>query len=150
MYTMNTLELDKKVTAQGFLGAYAYDEIPQRPKDAHFSLIVNTSPSDMPGDHWVAMVYDKQVFHFFDSYGRRPNDVTLPKQFSLAIKECIGKNHVKHNSKWLQQLTSNTCGHYCVYFLQEFEKIGFRKILQVFSNDLKSNDKFVLNYVDRL
>ena len=147
---MDTLELNRTVTARGFLGAFAYDEIPQRLKDVPFSFIVNTSPSNMPGDHWIAMVYDKQTFYFLDSYGRKSNDTTLPKQFSATIKKYIGQNRVKHNSTWLQQLTSNTCGEYCVYFLQEFEKVGFKKSLHVFSKNLKTNDKFVLNYVRKL
>ena len=147
---MDTLDLDSKVTARGFLGAFPYDEIPQRPKDVHFSLIVNTSPGNESGDHWIAMVYDKQTFYFIDSYGRKLNDVTLPKQFSLVIRKYIGENRVKYNSKWLQQLTSNTCGNYCVYFLQEFENVGFKRLLHVFSQNLKNNDKFVLNYVKKM
>jgi hypothetical protein len=147
---MDTLDLDKKVTARGFLGAFAYDEIPQRTNDDHFSLIVNTSPSSESGDHWLAIVYDKETFYFIDSYGRKPNDATLPKQFSFAIRKYIGENRMKYNSKWLQQLTSNACGDYCVYFLQEFEKVGFKRLLRVFSQNLKKNDKFVLNYVKKL
>ena len=147
---MNTLELDKKITARGFLGAYAYDELPQRPNDAYFSFIVNTSSSNMSGDHWIAVVYDKETFYFMDSYGRKPNDVTLPKQFSTTINSYTGQNRVMHNSKWLQQLTSNTCCDYCVYFIQEFEKVGFKKLLQVFSSNLVKNDRFVLNYMKSL
>ena len=146
---MDTLELNRKVTVTGFLGTFAYDEIPEKPKDTKFSLIINTSPSNTDGDHWIALVYDKSTFYFLDSYGRSLNDTTLPKQFSIAVKNYVGQNP-KHNSKWLQQLTSNTCGEYCVYFIQEIEKVGFKKMLQVFSDNLKNNDKYILNYVKRL
>jgi len=148
---MNTLELDKKVTARGFLGTYAYDKLPEKPKNDQFSLIVNTSASNTDGDHWVALIRSKNVFYFLDSYGRALNDATLPKQFSVSIKKYVGRNHtIKHNSKWLQQLTSNTCGEYCVYFIQEFEKVGFRRLLRVFTQKLKNNDNYVLKYVQKM
>jgi len=148
---MNTLELDEKITVSGFLGAYAYDELPEKPKTDKFSLIVNTSASNTSGDHWIALIWSKNTFYFLDSYGRSLNDATLPKQFSDSMKKYVGRNHtIKHNSKWLQQLTSNTCGAYCVYFIQEFENTGLKKMLQVFNENLKNNDKYVLNYVEKL
>lgn len=143
---MDTIQLDKIVTAFGFLGTFPYDEIPPKPDKDH-SLIINTSPSDMPGEHWVALVYNKPIFYFFDSYGRSLKDATFPSKFSVTIKKYIGQRRVRHNSKWLQQLTSNTCGDYCVYFIQEIAKVSFKKLISVFTENLKRNDQFVLNYV---
>ena len=53
-----------------FMGVYAKDELPdvyQYP----CSAIVNTDPSSLPGEHWVAFDIDERGgCNFFDSFGR--------------------------------------------------------------------------------
>ena len=56
---MDTLQIDKKITAPGFLGAFPYDEIPEKPKSDAFSLVINTESSKEPGDHWLVLLYTK-------------------------------------------------------------------------------------------
>ena len=50
---MDTSQLDKKITAPGFLGAFAYDKIPIKPDSEAFSVILNTDPDTEPGDHCI-------------------------------------------------------------------------------------------------
>ena len=38
---MDTMEIDKKISVPGFLGAFAYDDLPAR-RDDNFSLVINT------------------------------------------------------------------------------------------------------------
>ena len=147
---MDTTQLDQKITAPGFLGAFPYDQIPPKPDSEVFSVILNTDPVTEPGDHWIALVYKAPYFYFCDSYGRTLRDSTFSSAFSTTVKSFIGKTMHKTNTKFLQQLTSNACGDYCVYFIQELAKTSFARITRVFSTNLKSNDRFVENYVNNL
>ena len=147
---MDTLQIDEKITVPGFLGAFPYDEIPQKPKSDTFSLVINTESSKEPGDHWLVLLYKKPYFYFVDSYGRTLHDQTFPSQFTKTIKNYIGNARYRFNKKWLQKLTSNTCGDYCIYFIMEMSKNSFEKVLSVFGNDWSKNDKYVKHYVKNL
>ena len=147
---MDTLQIDKKITVPGFLGTFPYDEIPQKPKSDTFSLVINTESSKEPGDHWLVLLYKKPYFYFLDSYGRSLHDGTFSSEFTKAIKVYIGRTRYKSNKKWLQQLTSNACGDYCVYFIMEMSKNSLDKVLSVFGYNFSKNDKFVEYYVKKL
>ena len=147
---MDTTQLDEKITAPGFLGAFPYDQIPQKPNNGSFSVVLNTDPTDGPGEHWIALVYKTPHFYFCDSYGRPFSDPTFPSAFSATVKKIIGKTVYKTNTKLLQQFTSNACGDYCVYFIQELAKNSLKKVSSVFSTDLKRNDRYVVNYTNKL
>ena len=147
---MDTLQIDKNITVTGFLGAFPYDEIPQKPDIDDFSLVINTQSSKEPGDHWLVLLYKKPYFYFLDSYGRSLHDETFPSEFTKTIKNYIGNVRYKFNKKWLQQLTSNACGDYCIYFIMELSKKSFEKVLSVFGDDLSKNDKYVKHYVKNL
>ena len=147
---MDTTQLDQKITAPGFLGAFPYDQMPPKPDSEVFSIILNTDPETEPGDHWIALVYKTPYFYFCDSYGRTLHDSTFPSALSTTVKNFIGKTGHESNTKFLQQLTSNVCGDYCVYFIQEMAKTSFARTMRVFSTNLKSNDRFVKNYVNNL
>ena len=58
---MNTLDIDTKVDLPNFLGAFAYNEIPNIPND-DFSLVINTDDSESPGDHWIPILRKKELF----------------------------------------------------------------------------------------
>ena len=147
---MDTLQIDKKITAPGFLGAFPYDELPQKHKSDTFSLVINTESSKESGDHWLVLLYKKPYFYFLDSYGRSMYDGTFSNRFTRTIKSFIGNARYKFNRKMLQQLTSNACGDYCVYFIMEMSKNSFEKVLSVFGNDWSKNDKYVKHYVKNL
>ena len=147
---MDTLEIDKKVSAPDFLGAFSFDELPTKPKNGTFTAILNVDSSNLPGSHWIAIIYKNSCFYFIDSYGRHFNDGTFPKAFSTTIKNYFGKNCYKTNTKMFQQLTSNACGDYCIYFIQEMTKKSFKNVLSVFSANLAKNDTFVTEYVKKL
>ncbi len=147
---MDTLQINKKIIAPGFLGAFPYDRIPPKPKSDTFSLVVNTESSKEPGEHWLVLLYKKPYFYFIDSYGRSLYDGTFSSQFTKTIKTYIGVTRYISNNYWLQQLTSNACGDYCVYFIMEMSKNRFEKVLSVFGFNFAKNDKFVDNYVKKL
>ena len=148
---MNTIQIDKKLDiVEEFLGAFPYDQIPPKPDSEMFSLIINIDPSTLPGDHWTVLLYKGNRFYFFESYGRDFKDATFPKLFSAKIKEYISNSRYKYNTMWLQPLTTNTCGDFCVYFIEEMAKNTFKNVMSVFSTNLLKNDRFVMQYVEKL
>ena len=147
---MDTSQLNAIITAPGFLGAVPYDELPKQPNLKLFSLVINTSPSSEPGDHWLALVYQSPFYYFLDSYGRNLQDATFTQDFVRTMKSYIGHVKVVYQKKLLQQLMSNVCGDYCIYFISELAKKSFNRVMSVFSANLKSNDSYVLKYVKDL
>ena len=98
-------------TARYFRGVFPADKIPAL--TASSGLVANTEGHMDVGSHWIAMfVHHPQTLEFFDSYGLPPSaygqDIeNFARQFT----------YVKCNKKQLQSLTSNVCGHYCIYYL---------------------------------
>ena len=147
---MNTLQINQKITAPGFLGAFPYDQLPTKPDSKLFSIIVNTDLHNEPGDHWIVLLFKEPQYYFFDSYGRSFKDVTFPAKFSKTLKNYIGSTRFRYNKKLLQQFTSNVCGEYCVYFIENMTNNSFEKLMRVFSTNLFRNDIFVTDYVKKL
>ena len=52
---MDTLQLYLAIKAKGFLGAFPYDELPEKPV-GDFNFVANTVPSNQAGSHWLALL----------------------------------------------------------------------------------------------
>ena len=72
----------------------------------------NTNPSDMPGEHWIAIYVDDDGHYgeYFDSLGREPTRV-----FERYINEHC--QEWTFNRKQLHSITSRFCEHYCACFV---------------------------------
>ena len=146
---MDTTELDRKLSnVPGFIGAFPFDDLPTKPT-TDFSVIINTDSEKGSGEHWLALARKNNVFYFHDSYGRLPDDELFTKVFRKVMKEYIIGKCVS-NTKWIQQITSNVCGHHSVYFINEMESKQIWDILAVFTDNLQYNDDLVLEYVKLL
>ena len=55
-----------------------------------------------------------------------------------------------HNKIWLQRLTSNGCGVYCVYIIKELTECNLGSCLTMFRDNLAKNDQYVLNYLNSI
>ena len=70
---MNTYELERAIGdyVKRFDGVFASDRLPTKPR----LFVCNTDPSDMPGEHWIAIYVDDNGHYgeYFDSLGRPPN-----------------------------------------------------------------------------
>jgi len=145
---MDSLTLDKQLSSvQHFLGAYPFDLLPDKPYNGDFSLVINTDKSTLPGDHWLVLLRKDSTVYFIDSYGRNYNDFTFEKDFTNTVKKYVGDEKIHHNKIWLQRLTSNVCGMYCVYFVRELVEHNLGSCLAMFSDNLAKNDQYVLNYL---
>lgn len=147
---MDTTQINNTITAAGFLGAFPYDELPTKPNTDSYSLVINTDSSHEPGNHWLVLLCKNNHYYFFDSFGRQFDDETFPTAFSTAIKNYIQSKRIKFNGEILQQLTSNTCGYHCVYFIEKMVDNSFKDILADFGDNLKQNDKIVTDYVNKM
>ena len=142
MKQLDTSDLNKSLQIEGYLGSHAFNELPPKP-EGDFSLVINVTTG--PGSHWLALVRKKKRFIFLDSFGRPINGVLFSREFKETMKKCID-GPLTYNRKWVQDLTSNACGYYCVFFLKQLQSLKLNNILESFGDDLKKNDKFVYEF----
>ena len=103
------------------------------------AYVINSHPSSKPGEHWIAVYFDKHgKGEYFDSYGLPPSVNGFTALMERNSKEWV------YNDKTLQSLFSTTCGHYCVYFvLYRYRGYSMRDIVSRFSSNLTENDRKV-------
>ena len=122
-----------KITNPIFMGCFALDEIPKRPRYPS-CFISNTKPRNHPGEHWVAFYYDKTGFcDFFDSYGQNPNKYYLKTYLDET------SSNWTFNNKRIQGLSSY-CGHYCVFYLLFRARNKSYIFFQKFFKNFRLND----------
>ena len=127
---INAILCNDAMTKHMFQGVFSIDQLPLT---CDGMVVVNTDEHDQPGEHWIA-VYDNE---YFDSYGLPPEDERL--------WTFIGSNVVYDNVP-LQQVLSNACGFYCVYFLLERARgHSFEDIVHMLRNS--DSDFIVKNMV---
>ena len=99
----------ERLTASQFEGVFAADQIPKHVRSYPAGMIINTDPSHLPGEHWLALHFPsaKEV-EFFDSYGFPP--VAYGNHFTKALED----KQVTRNRKSLQSADSNVCSYYCL------------------------------------
>ena len=101
-----------------FRGVFSCDLLPkfvERGK-AH-AFVINTDPSDKPGEHWVALYinpFGKATY--FDSFGV-PN--LHPYIYSFTRRNSI---ILRSNELVIQRFTTRTCGLYCIYFIRQMTR----------------------------
>lgn len=142
---LNIVNQDPHLKEQ-FLGIFASDQLPEKITSKPCALIVNTDPSDQPGQHWVAIYVSKEgSLEYFDSFGFYP--------FIDSFKTFINNNcsDGSFNAKRLQSETSMVCGLYCIYFLvHRARNISLKQILSKFdAKDYCSNDTIVCQFVNK-
>ena len=72
------------------------------------AYIINTDPSYLPGQHWIALfVSSGGVVNYFDSYGRPP---------PVDLRHIL-PSHYTWNTRKLQGIFDSDCGLYCLFFL---------------------------------
>ena len=93
-----------------FIGVFAANELPNYIPTGK-GLIVNCCKRTLPGQHWLTIYQSSsKKVEFFDSYGRKPSD------YGIKIKTGM---IVQTNNIQLQNLFSNVCGLYCIFYLMK-------------------------------
>ena len=103
------------------------------------AYVISSHPSSKPGEHWIAVYFDKHgKGEYFDSYGLPPSVNGFTTFMERNSKTWI------YNDKTVQSLFSTRCGHYCVYFiLYRCRGYRMRYIVSRFSSNLAENDRKV-------
>ena len=94
---LNMILESSPVTSGNYLGAYPACIFPKTNKK-RYSWISNTHHHGKSGKHWVCWCVNGDKATFFDSYGRRPDDPTLPVYFKTHAekfkKNYFSKRHI--------------------------------------------------------
>lgn len=103
--------LDQYDDKNGFVFANIImkDHIKDLPDTPKFFCIVNYDTSDKSGSHWVAIIKDKNLVFYFDSYGMIP---------IKEVKNRFPTEKVIYNDYAVQKINSNICGHLCIAFIE--------------------------------
>jgi len=134
------------VTKKFFHGVYPAFVVPITNKKK-YSFISNTHSHDKRGEHWCAWMVDGESITFFDSFGRHPTDPTFPTYY----KDIIMGFKLQYNARQVQDVSSSTCGHYCIQFLYVLSfGLDLDFMLHDYGIDFKENDIVVLDFVNNL
>ena len=116
-------------TSKNFLGCFPLDELPNFPQRLPASLIVNTDTSIGNGDHWLALVLEKDECFYFDSFG-------LPIVEEYILKFLVPHyNVVTYSDVCIQHIRSNKCGEFSILFVKHVKsKTTYDKFLSHFNH----------------
>ena len=148
MLSNKDLEDFEKDMKLPLVGVYCKDELP----DKHYvgDYYINLQNHDKGnGTHWTYFkIFDNGDAVYFDPFGMyMPEEV---RQFLLPFKP------VAVNSREIQDYYSDCCGHFCeacsYYLTYEYDKnkstdANFVDFLSIFSDNTKSNDKILKEYL---
>lgn len=147
---MNTEQIRKLLIKRcrgSFMGVYSSDRLPRRlPKRRPVMLVCNTDPHKKPGQHWVAFYFAKDgSAEYFDSFGASPT--RFGSFHNFLVKNC---SRWIMNSKQIQSIVSQFCGHYVVmYCLFKHLNYSMKSIMNCFSNDTGLNDFIARDFVEK-
>ena len=108
------------------------------------AYVINSDSSSEPGEHWVAVYFDKRGRgEYFDSYGLPPTLVGLD-----SYMDAYSLSGWIYNRKTLQAYLSSFCGHYCVYFiLFRCRGVPLHVIVFDFTSNLTENDRSISRFI---
>ena len=143
-HQINSLLL-KVLPPEVFLGVHSADALPEPTHQRPFCFVSNTHCKHYPGEHWTAFYADEHGGgHYFDSFGYKPPH---PEWITYLQKHSpLGVDYFPHR---IQPYTSQTCGHFCIFYLANRYKYN---VLQCNDNTLMRNvnDAIVQRYVKKL
>ena len=108
-------------------------------------FIINTDTSDKPGLHWVAVSFNSFGYgEYFDSFGIPPLHSEI-----LNFVQRHSFHPYRYNSRFLQDMTSSTCGLYVIYYvLLKSRGCSLSRVVFPFSSRYQNvNDKKVAHLV---
>ena len=124
---------------KSFIGVFARDKLPEV-KNYPTSFILNTQPTYKPGEHWLAVYFNKdRLCEFFDSFVFPPSIYGLDKYLKSKSSDFVS------NTQQIQDNDSASCGYYTIFFiLLKNRNFSLDEIISFFSkNNFKLNDYLV-------
>ena len=107
------------------------DQLPARVESRAQRFVINTYSCDREGTHWVAFHFPKEEpAEFLDSFGRAPE--TYHRRFRNVL--IANGPQYKFNTVRLQPEDGDTCGQYCVHFVNyRYRNFTLEDIVNEFS-----------------
>lgn len=138
--TINEIMKSDKVAQKIYLGTFARDELPKSLKFP-CAFIINTQKRNQPGEHWLALYYNKHGFcDFFDSYGFSPTQYKLESYIQETSKGW------SYNERRIQGY-SHFCGYYCILFILYKSRYRVREFFDQFSSNYNFNDNIIFKLI---
>lgn len=111
MDSHNVQKFGKKYVPN-FVGVFPLNKLPQALR-APSNFIVNTDTHNLPGEHWLAVSYQKDgIVHVFDSFG-----FFYPNILRIYLNKLRRTGPVKYNRVHFQRINEQTCALYCIAWL---------------------------------
>lgn len=100
-----------------FIGVFPLNKIPQGLR-APANFIVNTDTHNLPGEHWLAVSYQKGgIVLAFDPFG-----IFYPRLLKIKLNQLNRTRPVHYSKIEYQSLFEQTCGLYCIAWLISVNK----------------------------
>lgn len=111
MHTRELWQMGDKYVPD-FLGVFPLNKIPSSIR-APCNFIVNTHTHNLPGEHWIAVSYQRDGrVYAFDSFG-----LYYPLSLQNYLQRLRRSGSVYYNKQQFQELYERTCGHYCLHMM---------------------------------
>ena len=152
MRSLTTKKLDmilkrNNVTKRHFIGAFPACMYPDVNRNV-YSFITNTDEHDERGEHWNSWFVRNDKITFFDSFGRPPDDPSLPQHYRDIIQKF---KVIEFSRRQLQGWTSNTCGYFCIHFIYVLSfGLSFENYMMEYFDDFDLNDDLVYEFVNSI
>ena len=152
---MNTIQLtqivNKFAQKTHFLGVLACDQLTcVKMSRLPLMCIINTDPSWLSGQHWVALyITSDRIGCFFDSYGKKPDHPSFPQTIYNFLKlNCV---RIQHSARQVQGHNTITCGEHCLFFLCNMVNgLSYELFMRKYCDDTFRNDRLVSVFVKKL
>ena len=115
---LNNIELLEYITllkVPKFRNVYHIDELPKKVNDVECG-IVNLSPHEHIGTHWVCYAKIHKIRMYFDSFGRK-TPLEIQKYIKTAKEFRNDTPTIQRNTDILQRVNTKICGHLCLFVL---------------------------------
>jgi hypothetical protein len=133
------------------VGIYCKDQLPYTRKDGCYIINMqdneDVNGNENPGTHWVSAIINNKQACYFDAFGCVPPRNV--QEFLAPYKP------FPYNTKEIQNIMSEVCGWYCIYFLYwmmhnnniKSMKERLELFTNQFSNDVKKNETLLKKYL---
>lgn len=101
---------------KNFQGVFSRDALPQgSPNGSYVINMQGMTQGDRQGTHWVALWQNPTMAYYFDPFGVVP---------PTDVIEFIGDRRFFRSSLQVQDIKSDLCGVYCLYWLWWAQRCG--------------------------
>ena len=144
----NNILRTNSVTANTYLGTFPARVLPKQEKKC-YSWISNIDVHGKEEKHWIGWFVNDDKVCFFDSFGRSPDDITLPINFRTFADNF---KVIQFSQRRIQRWNSVACGYFCIHFIYVLSLgLDYGSFLKDYSrSNFEANDYFAVNFVNSI